>query len=307
MKKLLLSCALLPILGACASGGGTYVPPKDVSTRLTLVGKGTALPPGLTAEQAKDEAAVQKECGGPPPASAMAFSPFDWLIDRGLSYLVDAVDHRLQNELKTYTATFSAEKQITNFYSEIPTLTYPCFQVTARYKKDPKDETEQVAMDFIGKMTNDDNVLKVTPLRLYYAASQAKTDGSQIVGVSIGLKMDNHWREVNRGESRMGVFDQSILAEKVDFKAGHFYRSYLKADAVDATRTKIGALPAVTVKKGGELGGNFLVATVTVAEVGKVPWLLEKGAGLFNDKKDDVKAKLKEAVDKIAKPEGASQ
>jgi hypothetical protein len=163
-------------------------------------------------------------------------------------------------------------------------------------------------MDFVGRLQSaEGNALTVTPLRLYYKKGQAKTDGSGDIGVSLSFKVDAYWREVNKGEMRLGAFDSTVLKEKVVLKDDKpFYKAYfsLKGEFVDQASLwpieVVGPLPPFTVDRDIRFGGNQAVVTASVVEAGRAPLLLKQAEKLLSGNKDKIKTKLGEAVDKLA-------
>jgi len=318
MNRTLLGLLLLPLpLAACEMSREIVVPAKDVTTRMVLVEPPKALDllandgeMTIAPENAAYERALQGLCKGPQEFSAGGafLAAAVWLGKQGISFLVDKADEALQAELAKYTAAYNGAAR-GNLYEPVPTggpvLKYSCFRLTGRYIENGK---AYAAMDFVGRLhLAEGSALTVTPLRLYYAKSQAQTDGSKELGVSLSLKADAYWREYNKGEMRAGAFDATILKDKVVLKDGNpFYKPYFKLDAewaVDrsslAPREVIGPLPPYSIDVGLPFGSNQTVMTATVVEAGKAPALLKWSAKLFHDNKDKIEGKLGEAVDQF--------
>ncbi len=319
MNRVLLGLLLLPLpLAACETSREFYVPPKDVTTRMVLIeppkamnllannGEMTVAPEFVPYEkglQALCKGTQEFSAGGAFLAAAV------WLGKQGISFLVDRADAALQAELATYTAAYGGSAR-GNFYEPVatggPVLRYSCFRLTGRYEDNGKS---QASIDFVGRLhQTDGSALIVTPLRLYYAKSQAQTDSSRELGVSLSFKADAYWREYNKGEMRAGAFDATVLKEKVLLKDGvPFYKPYFTLDAEGAVdrqslvaREVIGSLPPYSIDLNLPFGSNQTVVTTTVVEAGKAPALLKWSAKLFHDNKDKIESKLGEAVDQFA-------
>lgn len=230
-----------------------------------------------------------------------------WLAGQGISYVIGKIDDRLQDELKKYTATFegSASQQ---FYVDQPQpiLAFPCFRMARSYvaKAGNEDKTRVVAMDFIGKMEVEGNRrLKITPLRLYVAETAAETKKGGAVGISVGVKTDSIWRDISRGRQEAGTVDVKVLTEKVVPERGVFYQAYAlpRAGAMSGkgiAPAVIAPLPPWSYYSGAPQPDGQTTLTVSVAEAGEIPWLLEKAANLFHDNKDKIVDQLKDAAKK---------
>ncbi|WP_173980672.1 hypothetical protein [Magnetospirillum sp. UT-4] len=234
-------------------------------------------------DREKDVADVCKAPGATPAAVAGLITVG---AERALAYLVDQADKALQAEMAKYTATYSASSAF-QLYDKAPSLKAQCFRMVRTAKVDGKDI---VALDFVGvlELKGDKNVLTARPLRLYSEAAAAKTDASGKVGIALSLRLDSYWREAQGGNLKAPAWSGTVLSESLEYKGvPYVYKSYSQ----ETKPGTIGALPPWSPE-----GRNWTVATLTVAETGNPPWLLENLAKLFHDKKDDIKTKLTEAA-----------
>lgn len=277
--------------------------------------------------EAKLEDDVARACGGAVKSAALVGTALTFLIGKGVAFLVDQADKALQAEIAKYAAAYQAGADVQLYASgDKLALRHNCLRVTRMSVIDPAEKAKNpppkpgLLMDFVARIELDPShteqtvpsVLKITPLRLYYATPAVKSDDGKY-GVTAALDMEVFWRQDNRGFRQSDYPQIALLSETVDFNkkkdeteaARWRYKSFIHGDDGKPTPAKdwpyrIAPLPAWTSYGAVDYGGNFVRAKVSVAEAGNVPWLLEKSAELFSDNKDSIEEKLREAIIKAA-------
>jgi len=251
--------------------------------------------PGLSGLEAGKEDQIRQQCNAPEKGPELALVPLTFLIGPAIDFVLDSIDKALEAELKEYIGAYSSSED-GKFYKSTkadgPVAAWTCFRFSRAVG--PKDQ-EKVVLDLIGQVaiTTEKDALKVRPLRLYFA--QAKAKGDQI-GVTISLKADSVWRQHNRGQSEK-IFDYIFLTEKVDISNGRpAVKYYIDREWDDHARLPL--IPWSTNQEGNMKGGDVTL-TVTVAEVGTPPKLLEHAAKLFTKNKGDLAKLMKESVEKL--------
>lgn len=251
--------------------------------------------PGLAGLEKDKEDQIRQQCKAPKKGPERAFVPLTFLAGPAIDFILDGIDKALEAELKAYIAAYSGSTD-GKFYKSTktdgPVAAWTCFRFSRA--DGPKDQ-EKVVLDLIGQIdvTTEKDALKVRPLRLYFADGKAK--GNQF-GVTISMKADSVWRQQNRGQSEK-IFDHIFLTEKVDISnGGPAVKYYLDREWDDHPRLPL--IPWSTNKKGAGKGGDVTL-TVTVAEVGTPPKLLELAANVFTKNKGDLAKLMKESAEKL--------
>lgn len=224
-----------------------------------------------------------------------------WILKPIFKFIIGKIDDSLQAELKEYAAAFVGTADVDDLYivGDVdggPVLRHRCFRLTRR------DEAG-VAMDFVGKLTiADRESMMVEPIRLYYARAKAKTKGGSKIGVALSLSASATYRHGNEGR-----FDEDALSavklavESFDPAAGPLYILYDEKARQFAPLIPWSAYEAVAY------GGSRARFSANVAEAGEIPWLLDKTAGLFSDKKDDIVDLLVDAAKKAVEGEDGDE
>lgn len=304
MRIMLALLLLIPTAGCLHNEGPARIPADQAKTRLVFFNNNQKLDneftaaTSLNADERRTEKSLLDYCGLQPKAAVEAMV-LGYLIDKGVSFLVDRADKALQDEIAKYTAAYEASATL-NFYEGGGSLTLAnkCLRVT----RISDDDKKLVLMDYLAGFELDRNErLRIRPLRLYYAHPAVKTDASGKYGISAKLKLHITWRQDNRSLVQSDYPDIALLSEKIVFKdKAYFYKSYYDPLKPEESPSVLAPLPPWSVYGVTQYGGNLTAATVSVAEAGHVPKLLEKAAELFADKKDKIEEQVKDALNKAA-------
>ncbi|CAJ3173116.1 Uncharacterised protein [Burkholderia pseudomallei] len=243
-----------------------------------------------------------------------------WVISQVGTWVVTQVDDKMQAELATYSRTSSTSSGAFDFYDSLgldtgsrggdtKTMCFHLTQLTPSNPNDPKSN-QIVAVDFVGKVDYDfgsPEVVKISPVRLYVKSIAVNTnDGS--ASLNIKMMMDAVWMDSNRGNSQAAVIDTSLVTETIKQSALPFYKTYASPAATSTVQSEAReiAVPLPPWDAGSRNSRhNRANATLTVLEIGNVPWLLKNAAALLHNNKDGVAADIvaeakKEATAKIA-------
>jgi hypothetical protein len=222
------------------------------------------------------------------------------LVAPAIKGFLNLIEARLTKEQEKYIKKYRGGKETLKFYSQVGNslkLNYPCFRFVRKYGKDDKE----IAMDLIGqfKIFNND-ILKIRPLRLYYVKPMAK--GKEI-GLAISLKANSAWKQQNEGK-REDIFNQILISDKrrieKDANNNLSYYSFEKNKkneiviSEDWSSFPFQKLIPWSTNRTKE-GGNVTM-TLTVAEVGKMPKILEYSAKIITKNKDKLGELLIEAA-----------
>jgi hypothetical protein len=302
--------------------------------------------PGLPALVANDQGSkIAEFCGGQAPTAGtisgaqppkpvlpllVAVPLADlagWVISQAGTWVVNQVDAKMQADLATYTSTTATSSGVFDFYDDLGMSNVRkgdetksmCFRLTQLVAENPEDPKSKqiVAVDFVGKVeynSQSPQVVNLSPVRLYVRKILARTNNDS-ASVNVKITMDAAWLDSNRGSSQTGVIDTSLATETVKPTTLPFYKSYIAAAPAGISDAKAGAREIAVSMPPWDYGGknyrhNRANATVTVLEVGNIPWLLKNAAALLHNNKDGVAADLvaeakKEATAKI-NPGGGS-
>lgn len=268
-------------------------------TRLQLINgetfHKTVFAPGLSGLDKTKEDEIRQQCKGPEKVPEFAFIPLTFLIGPAIDFVLDYVDKTLEERLKDYIAAYSGSLDA-NFYQSAgpdgPSTAWTCFRFSRAIKQGGKDK---IVMDLLGQivLTEEKDAIKVRPLRLYIV--QAKAKGDQI-GISFSLKAEAVWRQFNRGVSEK-IFEYKVLSEKADISSGKPVVMYYMDSDWDS-HPRLPLIPWSTNREGSLKGGNVTL-TMTAAEVGMPPKLLEYATKLFTKNKGDLAQLMKDSAQKL--------
>lgn len=310
MRFIVMAAPALLVLAGCThtEGGAVRIPPDEAKTRLQFFNYSPSEADQFIAnakisdaDKAR-EAALLDYCGRQQKALVEA-AIIGYLIDKGVSFLVSQADKALQDEIKKYTATYEATATL-NFYERGGSLALSnkCMRITRVSESDAK----MILMDYlVGFQLDDNERLKIVPLRLYYANPAVKTDNGKY-GISIALSLESSWRQDNRNVKQTDYPSIPLLSETIDLTAekqagkAYSYKAYYDPAKPNDAKYKLAPLPSWSTYGVVQYGGNLTFAKATVAEAGHVPWLLEKAAELFSDNKDKIEDQVKTAIKKAA-------
>lgn len=255
----------------------------------------TVFAPGLAGLEKGKEDQIRQQCNAPEKGSERAFVPLTFLVGPAIDFVLDQIDKALQAELQQYIAAYSGtldEKFYKSTSSRGPVAAWTCFRFSRAIGT---DDQGKVVMDLIGQfvLTDEKDALKIRPLRLYFA--QAKAKGDQI-GITLSLKAESVWRQHNIGQSEK-VFEHNLLSEKVDISSGQPVVKYY----LDNEWSSYPRLPLIpwSTNLDESMKGGTVTLTVTVAEVGAPPKLLEYAAKLFTKNKGDIAQLMKDSTKKL--------
>lgn len=310
MRSIVMTVSALLILAGCThtGDGAVRIPADEAKTRLQFFNHNAAeadrfvANTRLVAADNKREADLLAYCGQQQKALVEA-AVIGYLIDKGISFLVSQVDQALQDEIKKYTATYEATATL-NFYERggALALSNKCMRITRVSESDDKI----ILMDYlVGFQLDDNERLRIVPLRLYYANPAVKTDNGKY-GISIALSLESSWRQDNRNVKQTDYPSIPLLSETVDLDAArqagkvYSYKAYYDPAKPNDAKYRLAPLPSWSTYGVVQYGGNLTFARATVAEAGHVPWLLEKAAELFSDNKEKIEDQVKSAIKKAA-------
>jgi hypothetical protein len=293
---------VLGLLSSCAHGTDAeslIITEGKSLTKLQLIDAEnyhkTVFQPGLSGLEPSKENQIRQQCKGPEKEPERALVPLAFLIGPAIDFVLERVDKALQSELQEYVAAYSGSVD-EKFYKSTEAngllTAWTCFRFSRAVGP---TEQETVVMDLIGQimLTDEKDALKIRPLRLYF--EQGKAKGKQI-GVTLSMKAESVWRQDNRGLSEK-VFDYHFLSDKVDITNGRpVVKYYLDSEWESHPRLRL--IPWSTNQTGKMRGGDVTL-TVTVAEVGAPPKLLEYAAKLFTKNKGDLAEMMKESATKL--------
>ena len=145
-------------------------------------------------------------------------------------------------------------------------------------------DTDEAALDFVASVQLDaaHDAILLRPLRLYIGQGGAKSiDGHYAVAVSV--RAEAVWRDEFSGHHEQ-IFEQTLLTQSVDLKAGAYLR-YYAADTASGTR-----VPIVPTSFGADRTRDFGRAEfgVRVAELGTPPQTLKLLADMLPDPNEKV-------------------
>lgn len=244
-----------------------------------------------------------------------------WVISQVGTWVVNQADAKMQSELATYSSTSSTSSGAFDFYDSLGLNTRSrgsgvrtmCFHLTQLAPSSPNDtkSSKIVAVDFVGKVDYDfgsPEVVKISPVRLYVKSIAVNTnDGS--ASLNIKMTMDAVWMDSNRGSSQSAVIDTSLVTETIKQSELPFYKAYASSSVATSTVKSEAREIAVPLPPwdaaSKSLRHNRANATLTVLEIGNIPWVLKNAAALLHNNKDGVAADIvaeakKEATAKIA-------
>lgn len=251
--------------------------------------------PGLAGLEKDKEDHIRQQCNGPERRPEFAFIPLTFLIGPAIDFALDRIDKALEEELQKYIAAYSgsvSEKFYKSTNSDGPTASWTCFRFSRAVGL---KNQEKVVLDLIGQisLTNEKDALKVRPLRLYFA--QAKAKGEQI-GITLSLKAESVWRQHNKGQSET-TFEDTFLSQKIDISHGRPVVVYY----LDKEWTSYPRLPLIpwSTNQEGQMKAGEVTFTVTAAEVGAPPKLLEHAVKLFTKNKGELATMMKDSAKKI--------
>jgi hypothetical protein len=247
------------------------------------------------------EACKVKKITEPPVEFAWAF-----LLEPLADWFMNWTGEQIDEQLQEYMSVSGAAAATTEFYKKTgkkAELNYTCFRLrTTVVPKDATDRNnEELILDFIGQfgLSNNKDLIRIQPLKLYYNKAQPKTSNHEI-GLAIGIQVDSTWRQDNIGKN-MTILNTSLLSKKRDLsdytaeKENVRYSYFLETDIKNTQ-----PLPLIpwSTDLSEKSGGNAVIK-ITVAETGKASWLLRKFSKIFKAKKDDITKLLKEAIGKL--------
>lgn len=274
------------LLAGCSSPQKVYLP-VDRSNSINLrLWEGPPGCPGSSGLQAAD-----------------AFTA-SLVVSKIVGYVVELADKKLQDELKLYTAVYSsaASGPLYAIATDLR-LKSNCFEFSRSANGvSAMTLTGELSLEqFGGKhRSGEDSVasgrqngalrLVVRPLKLSYGSSAVKTTGE--IGVIIKAELSTIWREANRGYKQesepVTLIEQKIAPDGV-----------LKNINIGPSPEHSIPLAPWSSYPGQQYGGNWTTLTITVAEAGNKPWLLENGTRLFHDNKEKVSGQVSEALAKL--------
>lgn len=257
------------------------------------------IPETLLAKEKERE--IAKRCRVREVAEEFAL-PIAFLIGPAIDFIFDQMDKTLQNELEKYVATYNGSQNLrlyTKITADGPELGWQCFRFT-RVTSEKRGEKEEqiVAMELTGEvqLTPERDALQFRPLRLYLG--KGKAQGNKI-GISVSIKAAAVWLQDNQGKSGT-IFEEKLLSEEFDFSESPKAKYYLDKDWTNYKLLPV--VPWSTNKKPAETGGAVTL-TLDVAEVGAPPELLKTVASLFHKNKDSMSKTVKDAAEKLLKPQ----
>ncbi len=212
-----------------------------------------------------------------------------------IDFALGEVERRFAEELKKYVAAYSASTNL-DFYAPAPQaapeLAWTCFRVT-RAIVSGSDRT--VVMDLIGQLwlSPDKDALKIRPLRVYYAKAKAKGDR---VGISVSVNAQAIWRDHNVGKNEK-IFEYTLLSEKFDMTSSADDLIFYPTESWHS-RPFLPLIPWST-NRDISLGGGHVMFTLTVAEIGAPPKILEAAADLFRAKKGELAKLMNNAANEL--------
>lgn len=307
----------------------TYVPAAGSSPALQ------------TGRDPNSDKAVAAQCGLTPAPTGVAALPAllvaalpviaGWVID----YAIAQVSSAAQRRIAEYSAVTSGALQFgpptsDGFYRSIapPTMAWKCVRLTHMVDqgkdRDGKALPRALAVEAIVKVevAPAQDSLLITPLRLYFDRAVARTGSSKdsTFGVSVGLTFDALWQVADTGEGKAArVWNATALSQKIDginwaddsaaTTRQRFYYYNVGArgagDKSDADNKPV-PVPLVpwSLNRKPPFGNGTL--TMTFAEVGDPPAVLEFVAGTLKDHGKDIGDFLKDAAKK-AMPADASK
>jgi len=213
-----------------------------------------------------------------------------------ISYILDKVEKELAKEIEQYTATYAASTTVNPVYSpgeSTPALHHKCLRfVRTLAQKDVVDGNSYLAFDLIAqlRLAPGNEAIQIRPLRLFYAAPQAK--GSEFSTV-VSLSSTSFWLQKNTGKTQQ-TFDTTIIKVKRNFDDKDETSFKYFDDAGWDSAVTVPLLPWSS-NKDAYRGGNAHM-TFTVAEAGRPPKHLELMAKVFKSQKEAIATKMSEAV-----------
>lgn len=259
------------------------------------------------------------------PASEDRFAPLlpivsmvaGWAID----YVVSAVTAAAQQRLAEYQGTTSRGLRFGppdngDFYASTtpPTLALRCVRLRRIIDAvDGKPGSGTLAAEAIVRIetTKARDALLVTPLRLYFDTPLARigSRSDSTFGVSIGATFDALWQTHSTGEGKAArVWNATVGAQKIvgitgdSRRRAYYYNLPGLAPDPDNRPVPVALVPWSLNRRNGGMG----TLTLTLAEVGDPPAILEFVAGTLKDHGSDIGDFLKAAAKKAIDP-SASQ
>jgi hypothetical protein len=228
--------------------------------------------------------------------------------------LVGKIDSSLQAELQKYATVYDATTDIQAYDGDGDhlRLRFTCFRFSRGDQEQNKPDGKKVVhLDLIAqvRLSPTGDRIQVRPLRLFFdKADVTSAEGSYKLAFS--LKSESTWRTKNQGQQAV-TFDKVILKDETPFDVKKLpdvksatVKYYLNAitDADPAKEAKTWTtLPIIPFSDpGGPAGKPFGSSTMTmsVAENGAPPALLEKFAKAFSGSKDGLEKLLSSTADK---------
>jgi hypothetical protein len=283
---------------------------KEAIAELSTAG-GTGLPSGWEKLESQSWAKakpepVEVELEAVP---ALVIAAAGYVVKPLIRWFVGKVDKKLQEELEEYTAVYrgAADFQLYRRGSQGPRLAHTCFRLSRLVER---DGSEVVAFDLLAQLRIiDREVLKIRPLRLFVGETVAKTKDDYL-GIAVSLKADAVWREDRETHRRAGALTvEELLTRRVETGSGKlplyvtFWSDKSEQDDILWSSFPSQPLPPWSRYDGVSYGGSHLALDIAVAEVGNVPWLLEKVADLVHAKRDDIVSLLEKAAERALEPD----
>lgn len=336
--KLLATAAIsLPLFGCLHTSGDSgkrHINSPSTMTMLTLIDETNAqdefdkwtVGEKLNLEQldshkgpnSEGEKRIFAQCGMTQPKAFLPPTVFAFLaptlgklagklIDKGSTYVVNKIDDALTKELEKYTATYQAGVNDA-FYRKSGgnlVLKSNCFRMSRieTIKEEGKEDRQELAMDFIGQFRLvDQDAIQVRPLRLFVKKPLAKSKdkkGAREFGISLSLKADATWRSAKKhGQSLNDALSVALATEKfkLDDDNTFYYKNYLKGVKGESGWNKSRYQKIIPHSPEGK---SFAYLEVSVAEVGKAPWILKTLQKYVSGHKNDLTERLIAAAQKV--------
>ncbi len=304
MKKILIGMLLAPIgLTGCTTtaivevgGGESVLELINPLSKADSTGEDPlALDVSIDVDKAEEEKLVESCLKSDDKAALSGSLAIDFIVRPLIGYALDHVESKLKASIAEYTASHSAGVTPDYFYASVdpkPILAWNCFRYQRQIKKQARDNNSETKLlfDLVGqfRLTHDLSSLQIRPLRLYIARPKAK---GTIVGISAKLKIDSAWREANVGMFE-NTIDQTIVSERVT--KWPFLKYYNGVNWSSYPPLKLVPWSSESTEETGNVR-----LSVDIGEAGNAPKHLEKIAGTFSEKKDDISKVIGDAISQI--------
>jgi len=251
-----------------------------------------------------------------PLLAPIAVALAGWVIEQAVTWVSNEISSELQAKVDAYTRSYVVESKTFDFYQSFTQnssfdsnkLYRSCIRLTS-LSADEKTG-DPVLSDLLLAVTHQPgqtSTVTIRPVRLFVSKIQVPTSDNK-AGITYSLTATTRARGINSVAAPETDFSGPILATTLDpisLKSQYFYKVYT-GDEPGAGEHEY-SIPAWDLTAiGNKPKNDEMTLSVTVTEVGDVPWLLKNINSLVKNNKDNatksVVSSLQSAASSVINP-----